>query len=85
MPGEEGVVAEAAEAVGARGLGLGGPQFLSGRLEIHSPWDLQFFLWPIDSMASWPVLLSLQLSLWTEEEGQGEASEAPWQRARLST
>ena len=82
MPGEERVVAEAAEAVGTRGLGLGGPQCLLDHLEIHNPWDQQFFLWPVGLVAPWPVLclLSLQLGLWTEEEGQEEASEASWQQ-----
>lgn len=55
VPGEEGVMTEAAEAVGTRGLGLGGLQFLSDHLEIHDPWDLQFFLWSIILVVSWPV------------------------------
>lgn len=55
VPREEGVMTEAAKAVGARGLGLGGLQFLSDHLEIHDPWDLQFFLWSIVLVVSWPV------------------------------
>lgn len=55
VPGEEGVMAEAAKAVGARVWGLGGPQCLSDHLQIHDPWDHQFFLWPVVLVASWPV------------------------------
>lgn len=78
MPGEEGVVAEVAEAVGAKDLGLGGPQCLLDHLEIHDPWDQRFFLWLVGLVASWAVLwlLSLQLSPWTEEEDQEEVNEA---------
>lgn len=56
MPGEKGVVAEAAEAIGARNFGLDGPQFLVDHLEIHDPWDHRSSLWPFDPLASWLVL-----------------------------
>lgn len=55
VPGEEGMVAETAEAVGTWGLGLGGPQCLSDQLKIHDPWDHQLSLWPAVPVASWPV------------------------------
>lgn len=55
VSGEEGVVAEAAKAVGPRGLGLGGPQCCFDQLEIHDPWDHQFFLCPAVPVAPWPV------------------------------
>lgn len=55
VPGEEGVMAEVAKAVGTGSLGLGGPQCLSDQLEIHNPWDHQFFLWPAVRVAPWPA------------------------------
>lgn len=83
VPGEEGVVAEAAKAIGGGGLGLWGPQCLSVQLKIHDPWDHQFFLRPVVPLAPWPVpwlLLRSQLSSWTEGEGQREANGSSWQQ-----
>jgi hypothetical protein len=73
VPGEEGMVAEAAKVVvGSRHLGLGSHQCLSNQLKIHNAWGHQFFLCSTIPMDSWLVLwllLRLQLSLWTEREG----------------
>ena len=55
VPGEEGVVAEAAKAVGPWALGLGGPQRRLDQLEIHDPWDHQFFPWSAVPVAPWAV------------------------------
>lgn len=87
VPGEEGVVAEATEAVGTGGVGLGCPHCLSDQLEIHNPWDHQFFLWPAVPMAPWlapRLLFQFQLTFWTKGEGQGEANGALGSSAHLS-
>lgn len=87
VPGEEGVVAEATEAVGTGGLGLGRPHCLSDQLEIHNPWDHQFFLWPAVPVAPWlalRLLFQFRLSLWAKGEDQGEANGAQGSGSHLS-
>lgn len=69
VPGEEGVVAKASEAISTWCLGLRGLQLLLDQLEIHNAWDHRLFLESHIPVALRKVLwflLGLGLCLWTE-------------------